>query len=105
MAEIKIHPVHGSVEILERSTSLVRIGTTEGNEFWVLTESFTKKPPKPRAKKPKVIRKVDDLQVIDLVDDLAAISLRSEELPDGIELFESEDESVYEDEPDAEIVR
>jgi hypothetical protein len=52
MAEINTHEKYGEVEILERSSLLVRIATSDGGEFWVTAASFAKTLLKTRAKKP-----------------------------------------------------
>jgi len=95
MAEIKTHEKYGEVEILERSAALVRIATSDGDEFWVTAVSFIDKKAKPRAKKPKPVRVVQQVdETPDLVTDLAARTTGRIELPDGVE--ESGDESVEE---------
>lgn len=92
------HPQHGLVSILDDSgTSLVQVETTDGSIFYTSRASFIekKKVTKPRAKKPKrvrVVQQVDDTP--DLVTDLAARTTGRIELPDGVE--ESGDESVEE---------
>lgn len=97
---IKTHEKYGEVEILERSAVLVRIATSDGDEFWVTAASFAKAIPKVRAKKPKHLRKKNQIvhkvesETPDLVTDLAAGTTGRIELPDGVE--EPGDESVEE---------
>lgn len=94
--ETKTHPKFGEVTILERSPALVRIETADGDQFWVLAASFVKKPVKRRAKKLKIVRKVDE-SVPDLVDDLAALVGRGDELPDVGEEPDSPGEDVQDE--------
>jgi hypothetical protein len=104
MAETKTHEKYGEVEVLERSAALVRIATSDGDEFWVTAASFAKAVPKVRAKKPKhlrkkkiqMIRKVDDTP--DLAEEILVISARGEELPDGIEVHPENDLVEFPDE-------
>src|ERR1700735_1185761 len=59
MAETKIHPTYGEIRILQNSSALVQIETENGDSFWIAASSFTKKKAKPRAKKKKVVHKLD----------------------------------------------
>jgi hypothetical protein len=82
MAETKTHPVYGAVTVLQSSSALVQIEIEDGDSFWVTAASFIdkkKKATKPKAKKTKRVRKVDD--PVDLVDELTVLTAR-EELPD-----------------------
>lgn len=63
MAETKTHPVYGEVTVLQSSSALVQIETGDGDSFWVTAASFIdkkKKAMKRRAKKRKVVHKLDE---------------------------------------------
>jgi hypothetical protein len=74
MAEIKTHPTYGEVTILQSSSALVEI-EVGGDSFWVTAASFTKKKAKPRAKKKKVVHKLDG----PVIDALLVRETRAEE--------------------------
>jgi hypothetical protein len=74
MAETKKHPEYGHVSVLQRSRALVQIETGD-DSFWVTAASFTKKKAKPRAKKKKVVHKLDG----PVIDTLLVRETRAEE--------------------------
>lgn len=75
MAETKIHPTYGEIRILQNSSALVQIETENGDSFWIAASSFTKKKAKPRAKKKKVVHKLDG----PVIDALLVRETRAEE--------------------------
>jgi hypothetical protein len=75
MAEIKTHPAYGDVTVLQSSSALIQIEVEDGDSFWVTAASFTKKKAKPRAKKKKVVHKLDG----HVADALLVREIRAEE--------------------------
>jgi hypothetical protein len=92
MAEVQRHSEYGDVSVLQRSRLLVRIETTNGDMFWVTAASFTKKKAKPRAKKKKVVHKLDEPGI----DALLVRVTRAEESEP--EVFDAVEEIVQESE-------
>jgi hypothetical protein len=91
MAEIKTHPTYGEVAILQSSSALVEI-EVGGDSFWITAASFTKKKAKPRAKRKKVVHKLDEPGI----DALLVCESRAEESEP--EVFDAVEEIVQESE-------
>jgi hypothetical protein len=101
MADIKTHPIHGAVTVLQRSSALVQVETESGDSFWVTAASFTKKKAKPRAKKKKVVHKLDG----PVIDALLVRETRAEEreVVDELEVAVQEGELEELENEEAEI--
>lgn len=101
MAETKIHPTYGEIRILQNSSALVQIETENGDSFWIAASSFTKKKAKPRAKKKKVVHKLDG----PVIDALLVRETRAEEpeVFDEVEVVVQESELEELENEEAEI--
>jgi hypothetical protein len=90
VGEERNHPVHGLITIEHFGPALTQITDSGGSTFWVTTVSFLKTAPKPRAKKQKIVRKVECAP-----DDLLVPLARHDEIVP--EVFEDLDNIVFMD--------